>query len=57
MLRRPETARELRHYMDEAVKAVQHPTSRLLVEMASARLDDVIINPSRRPPSRPSTPW
>ena len=53
MLRRPETARELRHYMDEAVKAVQHPTSRLLVEMASARLDDVIINP--KPPTAEQT--
>ena len=53
ILRRPEIGKELRRCLDEAVKAVQHPTSRYLVEMASARLDDVILNP--KPPTAEQT--
>ena len=49
ILRQPAIGSELRKCMDEALKAVRHPTSRLLVEMASTRLDDVILKP--KPPT------
>ncbi len=49
IMRRPEIASELRKCLDEALKVVQHPTSRRLVQLASEQLDAVVINP--KPPT------